>query len=303
MMEFVELTAEEFGAFVCAQEKIHFQQTVEMGELQKRLGHQPLYFGIKAADNLIGAMLVILTKVKFGYLASAHGNPYFSESLDANRFFIKALAKKLRQMSAIKLVIHSNENIACFDDRWENVGSCEDVVTGFYQAIGLTPAVLSDFEQGFQYNYEKDLTDFASYEEVSRSFKKKAKQSIKKARDFGIEIVELPYERLAEFKAVVDEAGDRRQFATRSLSYYQSAYLAYQDKIKFLAAELNFSKYLTQVTSEYQAKLAEVNQLEAELSVKSSEKKQNRLEDIKTYQLASLKKRQAEVAVLVETFG
>lgn len=303
IMEFVKITSEDFSEFTNQQEKIHFQQTVEMGNLQIAQGNQVLYFGVKEDNTLQTAVLIILNKIKFGYLAEIHGNPYFSADIKINQYLIEELKKELKAMKVIKLIIHSNQMLERYSDKWEVESVHNQEITSFYQSLGLTKSKLNDFELGYVYNYEKDLTEFTTYDDIFKSFKKKAKQSINKAKGFGIEIVELPYERLNEFKEIIDEAGERRQFSTRPLSYYQAAYHAFGDKVKFIVAEMNFSNYLNQLNLELEMKIEEVNKLEKEIIQKPSEKKQNRLNDIKTYQIASLKKRQKEVEGFVRQYG
>ncbi|MBS7576869.1 MULTISPECIES: peptidoglycan bridge formation glycyltransferase FemA/FemB family protein [unclassified Enterococcus] len=302
-MEFIEVSEQAFAEFTAKQTQVHFQQTVEMGKLQQALGHQIGYYGVLANGELQTALLVILSKIKFGYLAEAHGNPYFSEDLKVNQFLIEQLKNKLKGLGIIKLVIHSNQMIAEYNDKWEEVATFQPKLNDFYQSLGLKVAVLNDFELGFQYNYEKNLSNFSDYASAVKSFKKQARQSINRAKGFGIKIVELPYERLADFKAVVDEAGDRRHFSTRSLRYYQSAFQAYGERTKFLAAEINFQSYLSQTEADLKSIQSEINKLAAEIQKQPTEKKQNKLNDIKTFQLKSAEKRQAEAKALVKQYG
>lgn len=303
VMEFIEVSEQAFAEFTAKQNQIHFQQTVEMGKLQQALGHQIGYYGVLANGELQTALLVILSKIKFGYLAEVHGNPYFAEDLSINQFLIDNLRNKLKTLGAIKLIIHSNQMVVQFDDKWTEIEKFQPQLTSFYQSIGLTESHLNDFELGFQYNYEKNLKSFLDYSAVVKSFKKQARQSINRAKSFGIKIVELPYERLAEFKAVVDEAGDRRHFSTRTLHYYQAAFQAYGDKTKFLAAEINFQSYLKQTEQDLQAINAEIDKLTLEIQKQPTEKKQNKLNDIKTFQLKSVEKRQNEAKELVKQYG
>lgn len=302
-MEFIEVSEQAFAEFTAKQNQIHFQQTIEMGKLQQALGHQIGYYGVLANGELQTALLVILSKIKFGYLAEVHGNPYFAEDLKANQFLINQLKSKLRALGAIKLIIHSNQMVVQYDDKWTETEKFQPQLTSFYQSIGLTEAHLNDFELGFQYNYEKNLSDFSDYTSAVKSFKKQARQSINRAKGFGITIVELPYERLDEFKSVVDEAGDRRHFSTRSLHYYQAAFQAYGDKTKFLAAEINFQSYLKQTEADLKQIQSEINRLEVDIQNQPTEKKRNKLNDIKTFQLKSSEKRQEEAKELVKQYG
>ncbi|WP_228461963.1 peptidoglycan bridge formation glycyltransferase FemA/FemB family protein [Lactococcus hodotermopsidis] len=295
--ESYEIVSEEFAEYLeygIADERINFQQTKAFGDLQEVLGHKVFYF-VLDNSGFQAAILVTLTKIRFGYLAEAYGNPYFSEDLADNQYLIRSLKSFLKKRGVLKLVIHSNQMIEKYDDNWETIGKFNQDLTDFYAQIGLSESQLTDFEKGFHFNYSKNLADFEFLSQLEKSYKRKGLQTVKKARKLGIDIVEATFDELDDFKKVVDEAGERRDFQTRDLTYYQSVYKAYGNDVKFIFAKMNFQEAL------------EANQLEIEEIKVAIDKAQvkNKMKSLDTlYQrLARADKLQLEFEKFVEKYG
>ena len=293
--QFTVITAAEFADFVATRDDIHFQQTKAFGDLQAALGHQPFYLAVKTDQTIVAAMLVTLAKVRFGYLAEAHGNPYFSTVANDNQVLISGAKALLKKQGVLKLIIHSNQMIEKYDDNWEKIGEFNQGLDAFYQDLGFSQGHLSDFEKVFNYNYSKALTGFENFAKLEKSYKKNGLQTIKKARKLGIQVYEASYDELADFKKVVDEAGERRNFSTRELSYYQAVYRAFGERVKFVLAKLNFQKELVANQLELVGIYQEIEQAEAQNKKKSLDTLHQRV--------SRLEKFQAELQKLAEMHG
>lgn len=114
--QFAVITSAEFADFVARREDIHFQQTKAFGDLQAAIGHQPFYFAVKRDQVIVSAMLVTLAKVRFGFLAEAHGNPYYSKTATDNTILISGAKAILKKHGVLKLIVHSNQMIEQYDD-------------------------------------------------------------------------------------------------------------------------------------------------------------------------------------------
>jgi alanine adding enzyme len=291
----VRLTATEFADFVATRQDIHFQQTKAFGDFQTTLGHEAFYFAVKDSGTIVAAILVTLSKVRLGYLAEAHGNPYFSETLAINQALIAGVQKALKKQGVLKLVVHSNQMIAQYDDNWEEVAVMNQDLTSFYQQLGFSQGQLSAFEKGFNYNYSKTLSGFESFAKLEKSYKKNGLQTIKKARQLGIQVYEASFDELSDFKKVVDEAGERRQFDTRDLAYYQAVYQAFGNQVKFMLAKINFKSEL----ESNQIALATIRQ---ELTQAEAQNKKKSLDTLHQ-RLARLEKFEREIQQFVVTYG
>ena len=129
--QFTVITAAEFSDFVATRDDVHFQQTKAFGDLQDILGHQPFYLAVKNDKTIVAAMLVTLAKVRFGYLAEAHGNPYFSTVANDNQLLVSGAKALLKKQGVLKLIIHSNQMIEKYDDNWEKVGEFNQDLDAF----------------------------------------------------------------------------------------------------------------------------------------------------------------------------
>ncbi|MBR6895162.1 MAG: peptidoglycan bridge formation glycyltransferase FemA/FemB family protein [Lactococcus sp.] len=293
--QFVAVSADEFESFVDKRDDMHFQQTKNFGELQTALGNQAYYFAVKNQDKIVAAILVTLAKVKFGYLAEAHGNPYFSEDHMTNQMLISGAKKVLKKQGVLTLVVHSNVVQATYDDNWEKTAELNQDLDKDYQALGFTPSKLSEFEKGFNYNYSKILTGYENFSKVEKSYKKNGLQTIKKARKLGIQVYEARFEELADFKKVVDEAGERRNFSTRDLAYYEAVYQAYGDRVKFILAKLNFN-------SELMANQIELDNIQAEIKQAQEQNKHKSLDTLRQ-RVSRLVKFQTDLTEFVRIYG
>jgi alanine adding enzyme len=86
---------------------------------------------VKTNQTIVVAMLVTLAKVRFGYLAEAHGNPYFSTVENDNQVLISGAKALLKKQGVLKLIIHSNQMIEKYDDNWEKVGEFHQGLDAF----------------------------------------------------------------------------------------------------------------------------------------------------------------------------
>ena len=293
--QFAVITSAEFAEFVARREDIHFQQTKAFGDLQAAIGHQPFYFAVKRNKVIVVAMLVTLAKVRFGYLAEAHGNPYYSKTATDNTVLISGAKATLKKQGVLKLIVHSNQMIEQYDDNWEKVAVFNQELDAFYGQLGFSKASLSDFEKGFNFNYSKDLTGFENFAKLEKSYKKNGLQTIKKARKQGIKIYEATYDELADFKKVVDEAGERRQFSTRDLAYYQAVYQAFGDQVKFVLAKINFK-------TEYEANQLALNDVYQEIEQAKAQNKKKSIDTL-NQRVSRLDKFNVELKRLATTYG
>jgi peptidoglycan pentaglycine glycine transferase (the first glycine) len=99
MLEIKEIESKEKydqGLAKIAKEDRHFLQAYEYGQLQKDLGHQPIYLGFFQKENLEKSILIILFRAKRGsYLFCPYG-VFCGEELKALIPYLKNLAKQLK---------------------------------------------------------------------------------------------------------------------------------------------------------------------------------------------------------------
>ena len=77
-----------------------------------------------------------------------------------------------------------------------------------------------------------------------KSFSKKGRPLVKKAKTFGITLRKLNRDELPLFKEITSATSDRRDYDDKSLDYYQDFYDSFGDSCEFMVASLNFQDYL-----------------------------------------------------------
>lgn len=136
-----------------------------------------------------------------------------------------------------------------------------------------------------------------------KSFSKKGKPLVKKAKSFGIELKRLNRDELQLFKDITSSTSDRRDYQDKTLDYYQTFYDSFGDNADFMIATLNFHHYYTNLEKD-QGKLAQkIEKLQKDLEVNpNSEKKQNQLREFSS-QFDTFEVRKKEAKEYIEKYG
>lgn len=71
-----------------------------------------------------------------------------------------------------------------------------------------------------------------------------AKQYLKKNKLYGVTLRELSRDELPVFQTIIEDTAKRRHFLSKDLGYFEMAYDLFQDRVKFILAEVSFSKYI-----------------------------------------------------------
>ncbi|OCN03713.1 hypothetical protein A4S06_04960 [Erysipelotrichaceae bacterium MTC7] len=251
-MIFEEISTTEFDAYARSHPLHNFMQTSQMGEVGKISGLVSYYVGVRENGKLIGACRLAGVKNRLGqYFFSAFRGPllnYENEALVA--FFTKEVktflkAKKGYALDIDPAIIHLERDIN------------GDPVPG---GIDHTPMVAMFEKLGYQhvgFQTEYDITrqgrwlfvldlEGKSETEVFKAMKQNHRNIIKKTEKFFIEIKEVGFDELEDYKRITEETGQRRGFEDRSLAYYKEVYKQFHDtgEVKFLIAYLNVNAYI-----------------------------------------------------------
>ncbi|BAQ24669.1 MurN protein [Streptococcus troglodytae] len=152
------------------------------------------------------------------------------------------------------------------------------------------------------WHYVKDLSDI-SEQTLLKSFSKKGRPLVKKAKTFGTKLRRLNRDELNLFKEITSATSDRREYSDKSLDYYQDFYDSFGDKAEFMIASLNFEDYLEHLQKD-QGKLGDkIAKLQADLEKNPhSEKKQNQLREFSS-QFDTFTTRQNEAQEFITKYG
>ena len=292
-----------FGTFCDTVDYKSFMQSVEMAELLEKRGYQVTYLGLKEDGELQVAGVLFSIPMAGGLHMEINSGPA-SRNQNYLKSFYKELQAYAKANGAIELLVKPFDTYQHFDTNGEPTDEekknlIEDFVSLGYQHDGL----LTGYPGGEpDWHYVKDLTDLDE-KSLLKTFRKKGRPLVKKAKTFGITLRKLDRSELPLFKEITSATSNRRDYVDKSLEYYQDFYDSFGDSCEFMIASLNFQDYLKHLEAD-QAKLNQkIDKLKAAIeNNNTSEKKQNQLRELSS-QSATFDTRIEEAKVFIKKYG
>ena len=254
-MEFRELTQEEFQVFLDNHELATFFQNPKMEHYSKKTNRESYYVGVVKGNNVIAATRMTSLKGFLGMRSfyAPRGFLIDYNDFELMSFFVKNLKKYLKSKKCYRLhidpyVLYKSRDInGNVTDEFDNSNVVENLKKLGFEHAGFT--VGYDPTKQIRWQYVLNLKN-KTIDEISKDIKSNHKNLIRKAEKYGIEIEEISYDKLEEFKNITNDTSDRIGFEDKSLLYYQTMYQAFGDKVKFIIANLNVDKYESTLTDE-----------------------------------------------------
>ena len=301
-----KLTIEEFNEFSSKHDQGTFFQSSYWGELKKLTGWTNHFVGIKnngevlAASMLLGKKIPVFNKYIYyaprGFLID-YTNMYLLEK------FVKEIIKYTKKNKGIFVKINpfveyrkrdsngdpiseeTNQNII---DKLEYLGFKHNGFTITY-GTDLEPRWLSVLDL-------RNKTE----EEILADLRQSTRRKVNNSYKHGLKLVEIGFDRIIDFKNLMEHTGERRGFVNRPLSYYEDMYNSFKtnENIKIMLVELDLEDYLNNLKNQKQELMLKT----AELKVKSLD---SNLKQIIEYEkeLESLINRIEIGTTLLETRG
>ena len=218
--------------------------------------------------------------------------------------FYAALKDYAKENEAIELVIKPYDTYQTFDSDGNPTSEEQTHFMDTLKKLGYQHDGLTTGYPGGEgdWHYVKDMEDITE-KNLLKSFSKKGKPLVKKAKSFGIELKRLNRDELQLFKDITSSTSDRRDYQDKTLDYYQTFYDSFGDNADFMIATLNFHHYYTNLEKD-QGKLAQkIEKLQKDLEVNpNSEKKQNQLREFSS-QFDTFEVRKKDAKEYIEKYG
>jgi alanine adding enzyme len=278
-LKFIELTQKEFMDFEQSHPLGMFMQTSYQHDLVEKRQWQSSYVGIIDHDQIVAGALLNSTNIFLGKLFEISGGPVmdFSDG-KVVRFFLSELKKYVRANGGILLKIIPNLHSKKFDDEGNILANLNQQA---HENLVSAGAVYDNHQPIVSYEFIKDLTGLDE-DKLIASYNKDGKYYLNKTREFGIHYRELTYEELPLFKKYTQLTADRIGFKDKELAYYQEAFDAYGEQVKFLVAELNLNDFQEKQQVVMDSLQVDINNLEKDLLEKPNHKKKKK--QLKEYQ-------------------
>lgn len=242
-MTLVSLTKEEFTKHFESSNEASFLQTPQMADLLEQRGNKVQYLGWKENDQILVSAILYSMPMTGGLRMEINSGPIYSDPSKLQAFY-QSLQTYAKENGALELVIKPYNTYQSFDSDGQPTDEEKTQLIKELTDIGYTHDGLTTGYPGGEpdWHYVKDLTGI-SEKDLIKSFSKKGKPLVKKAKTFGIKLKKLKRDELQIFKEITSSTSDRREYTDKSLEYYQEFYDAFGEQAEFMIATLNFQDY------------------------------------------------------------
>ncbi len=227
-MEFVILDEEEFRTFSKSHPQESFMQTVELAHLKEEYGSKVHYVGVKNKKKILAATMMledktILSKKMFyaprGLLVDYHDKELLS-------FFTKELKHYIKQCGGFILTIDPNVvyRVRSSDgDILPDEGKDQETIDHLLE-LGYHHHGFNLYLDALQARWAYRLPLDEDYETKKSKFSKSTRKNIESCKKKGLMVREGTVDDLNTMTTIFDLTSKRKDFFSRSLSYYQKMY-------------------------------------------------------------------------------
>ena len=302
-MTLTTISKEEFTSFANTVSHRSFIQSAEMADLLEKRGNTVQFIAWKQEDQVQVAAILYSLPMTGGLHMEINSGPLYQKEAMLEPFYA-ALKDYAKENGAIELVIKPYDTYQTFDSDGNPTSEEQTHFMDTLKKLGYQHDGLTTGYPGGEgdWHYVKDMEGITE-KNLLKSFSKKGKPLVKKAKSFGIKLKRLNRDELQLFKDITSSTSDRRDYQDKTLDYYQTFYDSFGDKADFMIATLNFHHYYTNLEKD-QAKLAQkIEKLQKDLEVNpNSEKKQNQLREFSS-QFDTFEVRKKEAKEYIEKYG
>ena len=302
-MTLTVLTKEDFRIYSESITSRSFLQSIQMGELLEKRGATVTYLALKHTETIQVAALVYSLPMTGGLHMEINSGPIYSDAAYLKEFY-KDLQVYAKQHGALELIVKPYDTFQSFDTNGNPVTEEQQEIIQCLTNLGYCHDGLQIGYPGGEpdWFYVKDLEGITE-ENLIRSFSKKGKPLVKKARSFGIQLRRLKRDELSIFKDITATTSKRREYSDKSLEYYEHFYDAFGDRAEFMVATLNFQDYLSQLEKNQENLSKKIADFDEALrkSPYSAQKKKEHKELL--HQFETFEVRKAEAHKLIAKYG
>lgn len=264
-MDFVELTEKEYQKFWENHPLKTFLSAPKIAKLREKSNWKSYFVGVKENKKVVAAALLLSHKRKFNV------NEFYSPRgflLDYNNkelltFFVEKVKEFAKSKNGYILRIDPYVIYKQRDINGDIVEGGEDNthVVDHLTSLGFKKVKTENMEQvGWMFSLG---LEGKTEEQILKEMKPNTRNTIRKAEKLGITMTELSYEELNRFQNIMEETGERKNFAVRNVEYFQNMYNLFHDsnEVKYYVTELNLKEYIKRLNNEIKEKEEKLSNL------------------------------------------
>lgn len=260
-MELKSIDKDKFNEIATKFACRNFFQTSNMGSSLEMRGKKIYYLGLEDDEQIVAITMLVEngTFLRKKVFEALKGFLIDYSDTELVKIFTEKLLEFVKEQNGFKLSIdpYIIETERDIDGKIIDGGKNNYKVIEALRNIGYQK---SKVDTQVRFNFCLDVLG-KSEEEVFKNFKATTRNLINKAEREGVEVIDLSYEELDNFKAITEDTCKRRGFLDKSLEYYQSMYKAFGDEVVFKLARLNINKYenyLNNLKYDYEEKINKI---------------------------------------------
>lgn len=299
-MELVKLDIDEFNNYALNHEQATFLQTISWAKLKEKNGWEFELLGFKKNKKIVCATMVLsksffLGKKMFyaprGFLIDYNDYKLLDEFTIAIKKYIKKQKGIFLKIDPYIMYHQRDINGNIVDGGVDNSRIVEHLLK-----LGFRKQCSKPGEQSLQasWMYWIDLRN-RKFDDVVKDMNASLKRTLRKNEKNGVILRKGTRDELPKFKEILDHTSERRNFISRSLTYYENMYDCFKDNIELYFVDLKveeklkeFKKEKENLDSNYQKLLDTIKNTETKISedkIKEKENEISRLEQkISSYQ-------------------
>ena len=302
-MSLQSISKNDFADHIQQAHQKSFMQTLEMAELLSKRGFDIDYIAWKEQEEIEISALLYSMPMTGGRHFEINCGPVITKPDHLSDFY-RELKNYVKEKGALELLVKPYDTYQHFDSNGQPLGAEKKELITQLTELGYHFDGLQTGYPGGEpdWHYVKDLSD-TSEQTLLKSFSKKGRPLVKKAKTFGTKLRKLKRDELHLFKEITSATSNRREYTDKDLSYYQDFYDSFGDQAEFMVASLNFQDYFDHLQTDQSKLGAKIAKLQADLEKNPhSEKKQNQLRELSS-QFDTFTIRKQEAQELLEKYG
>ncbi|EJN93506.1 aminoacyltransferase [Streptococcus ratti] len=302
-MSLQSISKHDFADHIQQTHRKSFMQTLEMAKLLAKRGYDIDYVAWKEQETIEISAILYSMPMTGGRYFEINCGPVITAADHLSDFY-RDLRNYVKEQGALELVIKPYDTYQTFDsDGQATSAEQKNLITQLTDLDYHFDGLQTDYPNGEgDWHYVKDLSDI-SEQTLLKSFSKKGRPLVKKAKTFGTKLRRLKRDELHLFKEITSATSNRREYSDKSLDYYQDFYDSFGDKAEFMVASLNFEDYLDHLQKDQKKLGDKITKLQADLEKNPhSEKKQNQLRELSS-QFDTFTTRQEEAQEFINKYG
>ena len=264
-MDFVELTEKEYQKFWENHPLKTFLSAPKIAKLREKSNWKSYFVGVKENKKVVAAALLLSHKRKFNV------NEFYSPRgflLDYNNkelltFFVEKVKEFAKSKNGYILRIDPYVIYKQRDINGDIVEGGEDNshVVEQLTSLGFKKVKTENMEQvGWMFSLG---LEGKTEEQILKEMKPNTRNTIRKVEKLGITMTELSYDELDRFQNIMEETGERKNFAVRNVEYFQNMYNLFHEsnEVKYYVTELNLKEYIKRLNDETKEKEEKLSNL------------------------------------------